>query len=60
MVKVLCIGSVNIDHFFHVPHIVKAGETLQTQKHWLEAGGKGANQSYALAQVKSNLSVSKA
>ncbi|KAL7424866.1 putative ribokinase [Cryptotrichosporon argae] len=42
-------GSVNIDEFYAVPHIVRPGETLASSGFTRRAGGKGANQAYAVA-----------
>jgi ribokinase len=42
---------VNIDLIFTVDHIVKGGETLQSTSLTRSAGGKGANQSAALAKA---------
>ncbi|KAI0340021.1 Ribokinase-like protein [Trametopsis cervina] len=44
-------GSINIDEFFHVPAIVRPGETLSSTAFERRAGGKGANQAVALAQA---------
>lgn len=49
--KVLNFGSVNIDHVYRVPHIVRPGETLACSSLQVFAGGKGANQSVALARA---------
>lgn len=49
--RVLNFGSLNIDITYRVPHIVKAGETLQSRSLKYYAGGKGANQSSALAKA---------
>ncbi|KAI7864132.1 Ribokinase-like protein [Spinellus fusiger] len=38
--------------FFTVSHICKSGETLSSNNYLVRAGGKGANQSVALAKVK--------
>ncbi|KAK9722800.1 Cell death protease [Basidiobolus ranarum] len=51
MSRVLCFGSVNIDSFYVVPHIVRSGETLSSTRYFLRAGGKGANQCAALAKA---------
>ena len=51
MNRVLCIGSVNLDHTYQVSHIVTGGETLACtgyQCHW---GGKGLNQALAAARA---------
>ncbi|KZO99247.1 Ribokinase-like protein [Calocera viscosa TUFC12733] len=45
-------GSLNIDEFFRVPHIVNAGETISsTGDLTRRAGGKGANQAAAIARA---------
>ena len=46
---VLNFGSLNIDHVYHVDHVVRPGETLASRSYRVFAGGKGANQSAALA-----------
>ena len=45
------LGSLNIDRVFRVPHIVRPGETLGASSLEVFAGGKGANQSVALARA---------
>ena len=49
--QVLNIGSLNIDLVYRVPHIVQPGETLSTFSVSRHAGGKGLNQSVALARA---------
>lgn len=49
--KVLCFGSLNIDYTYKVPHFVKKGETLASEKLQVFGGGKGLNQSVALAKA---------
>ncbi|MGH0053172.1 MAG: ribokinase [Sphaerochaetaceae bacterium] len=49
--RFLNYGSINIDLIFTVDHIVKGGETLQSTSLTRSAGGKGANQSAALAKA---------
>lgn len=49
MPRVLNYGSVNIDHVYTVPHVVAPGETLASTSYRRFAGGKGFNQSIALA-----------
>ncbi|PID45993.1 MAG: ribokinase [Proteobacteria bacterium] len=49
--KVFNFGSINIDHIYRVPHFVCPGETLPSQKYQMMLGGKGANQSIALARA---------
>ncbi|ORX52793.1 Ribokinase-like protein [Hesseltinella vesiculosa] len=51
MKRILNYGSTNIDEFFIVPHICQSGETLLSTQHFVRAGGKGANQSVALAKA---------
>jgi ribokinase len=47
--KVLNWGSLNIDHVYEVDHLVAPGETLASLGYSRFSGGKGANQSIALA-----------
>lgn len=49
--SVLCFGSLNIDYTYEVPHFVAAGETLASTSLQQFAGGKGLNQSVALARA---------
>ena len=49
--KVLCFGSLNIDYTYKVPHFVKKGETLSSERLQVFGGGKGLNQSVALAKA---------
>jgi ribokinase len=42
-------GSFCIDHVYTVPHFVKPGETLPCLSYQVHPGGKGLNQSLALA-----------
>ncbi|MGB1255627.1 MAG: ribokinase, partial [Thiolinea sp.] len=44
-------GSINIDHIYRVPHLVQPGETLASHDYQQVLGGKGANQSIALAKA---------
>jgi ribokinase len=50
-VKILNFGSLNIDHVYQVEHIARPGETLPSDAYQVFAGGKGANQSAALARA---------
>jgi len=45
------LGSLNLDRVFRVPHIVAPGETLAASSLTTYPGGKGANQSVALARA---------
>lgn len=49
--KVLNIGSMNLDHVYTVDHIVAPGETQSSTGLQLFLGGKGMNQSVALAKA---------
>lgn len=49
--KVLCFGSLNIDYVYQVPHFVSGGETLAAASPSRFSGGKGLNQSVALARA---------
>ncbi|MDR5858663.1 ribokinase [Halomonas eurihalina] len=44
-------GSINLDHFYRVPHLVRPGETLAGHDYRVGLGGKGANQSLAMARA---------
>lgn len=48
---VLNIGSLNLDYVYRVPHFVHPGETLAASHRAVHAGGKGLNQSVALARA---------
>ena len=45
------LGSINVDHVYRVPHLVRPGETLSSRALETVLGGKGANQSVALARA---------
>lgn len=49
--KILNFGSLNIDHVYQVDHFVRAGETLASSGYARHMGGKGFNQSIALARA---------
>ena len=49
--KILNFGSLNIDYVYQVDHIVKPGETVSSHKMQIFPGGKGLNQSIALAHA---------
>ncbi len=49
--KILNFGSLNVDHIYQVPHFVSSGETLSAFTYQENAGGKGLNQSIALARA---------
>lgn len=49
--RILNFGSLNLDSFYSVDHFVQAGETLSSEKLEQFCGGKGLNQSIALAKA---------
>ena len=49
--RVLNFGSLNIDYVYQVDHFVQPGETLSSEKLQVNCGGKGLNQSIALARA---------
>jgi len=51
MTRILNMGSINIDYVYAVPHFVQAGETLSSTARQIFPGGKGMNQSVALARA---------
>jgi ribokinase len=51
MNRVLNFGSINVDHVYKVENFVRAGETIRCDDYRRFAGGKGLNQSIALAQA---------
>ncbi|MEI6033001.1 MAG: ribokinase [Verrucomicrobiae bacterium] len=56
MSRIFNLGSVNIDHVYQVPHLVRPGETLSSTGYSRGAGGKGFNQSVALARAGASVS----
>lgn len=48
--RILNFGSLNIDHVYRVDHLTRPGET-QTADYSRQPGGKGLNQSVALAMA---------
>ncbi len=53
--RVLNFGSLNFDHIYEVEHLVRPGETITSDKYRLACGGKGLNQSIALANAGANV-----
>ncbi|WP_428389633.1 ribokinase [Mucisphaera sp.] len=51
MIRILNLGSLNLDRVMRVEQIVKPGETVACRTASQFAGGKGANQSVALARA---------
>lgn len=54
--KLLVFGSANIDHVYHMPHLVREGETLSSTGYSRCEGGKGLNQATALAKAGQEVS----
>lgn len=54
--KIVNIGSLNIDDVYQVDHFVRPGETLSSRDYQLFCGGKGLNQSIALANAGASVS----
>ena len=52
---VINFGSINIDHVYQVDHFVQPGETIASSHYQCLLGGKGANQSIALARAGSEV-----
>ncbi|MDC3342654.1 ribokinase [Pseudomonadales bacterium] len=51
MSQIINYGSCCIDHVFQIPHFVRAGETLSSTDYAIFPGGKGLNQSIAVAEA---------
>ena len=51
VMKILNFGSLNIDYVYSLDHIVMAGETISSKELNIFPGGKGLNQSVALARA---------
>ena len=49
--RILNIGSLNLDYVYRVDHIILPGETEATHSREVFLGGKGINQSIALAKA---------
>ncbi len=58
MKKILVIGSLNVDMVVKVDHIPVTGETILAENEVeYVAGGKGANQSYAVGRLGGNVAM---
>lgn len=53
--QILNFGSLNIDYTYSLTHIVRPKETISSQKLEVFPGGKGLNQSVALARAGSEV-----
>ena len=53
--KIINFGSLNIDYVYTVDHIVRPEETVRAEKSSFFPGGKGLNQSIAIARSGANV-----
>lgn len=53
--KILCLGSLNLDFVYNVDHFVQAGETIAALERNQFCGGKGSNQAISLARAGANV-----
>lgn len=49
--RILNFGSLNLDYVYQVEHFVRPGETVSALSQQVNCGGKGLNQSIALARA---------
>ena len=49
--KILSFGSLNLDYIYKMPYFIRPGETLASLSREVACGGKGLNQSVALASA---------
>lgn len=49
--KILNFGSLNVDYVYEVEHFVQPGETISANQLTIATGGKGLNQTVALAKA---------
>ena len=49
--RAVVVGSINVDHVAGVEHLPQPGETVLARSYAVHAGGKGANQTIALARA---------
>lgn len=49
--RILNFGSLNLDHTYRLDHLVLPGETISAESYTVYCGGKGHNQSIALARA---------
>ena len=49
--RIFNFGSINLDHVYRIPYFVRPGESLFSESYQKFYGGKGLNQSVALARA---------
>lgn len=55
--KIIVVGSLNMDYILQVPHIPKEGETILSTETDTSLGGKGLNQAVAAARSGAEVSM---
>ena len=53
--RILCLGSLNIDRTYRVENFVKPGETISSLSLTVGSGGKGLNQAIACRKAGSEV-----
>src|ERR1700731_2199975 len=57
VVRVVVVGSLNMDLIVNVPHLPRPGETVVGDSLLRAAGGKGANQAVAAARMGAHVTM---
>ena len=55
--KIVVIGSLNVDTTYSLPHIPKEGETILATNKTVQRGGKGQNQAIQMARLGAEVSM---
>ncbi len=55
--KIVVIGSLNVDTTYSLPHIPKEGETILATNKTVQKGGKGQNQAIQMARLGAEVSM---
>lgn len=55
--KIIVIGSLNIDTTYKLPHIPKEGETILATQKSVQRGGKGQNQAIQMARLGADVTM---
>ncbi|MCD4751644.1 MAG: ribokinase, partial [Anaerolineaceae bacterium] len=56
-VKIVVVGSINMDLVVHTPHLPVPGETVLGEDLQTMPGGKGANQAVACARLGTDITM---